>query len=467
MMIFPRKLFHSTIFRLTLLNAAFFCISIIAILTFVYFATVREMESQIKHRITIQITQAQSVYKARGLEELKKQISEFIEEDDEGLFIYVLVDKQGKTIIGNMESWPEDFEYSENWLMFDLESRNASEAPHILARDVTFPDGTRLLVGYSLKGPERAKKTMFDVVCASILLAFIITGFGGTMFSGVIRRRLEKVNQICSQVIGGNLDVKVPLTGGADEFDHLASNVNTMLARIAELVNGLKQASDNIAHDLRTPLNRHRIRMEGILNHPLEPNKINENIKAGIEEVDMIVETLNSILRISQAQAGVASGHFVTFDLSMVMTSVIEFYEEFASQKHIAMQSSIPTGIFAYGDKPLITQSIANLIDNAIKYTPKGGSISVALAQYEQFIECIVADNGPGIPADFYDKVKERFFRMEESRTSAGTGLGLSLVDAVAKLHRGELLLQDNNPGLKATLRLAIVASQDSAPPAA
>jgi signal transduction histidine kinase len=449
-----RKQLQSTIFRLTLLYAAFFCVSVIALLTFVYFATVREMESQIKHRVTAQMNQVQMAFNTHGIEEVKKQVSEFLEEEDEGLSLYLLVDAQGKELAGNMESWPEDVEYSESWLLFDIESKNENNSVHVLARDASLTGGYRLLVGYSLQGPDRAKKVVLDVVLASIVLTFLITALGGAFFSGVIKRRLERVNQICAQVIGGNLDVTVPVTGGGDEFDHLAANVNAMLHRIAELVNGLKQTSDNIAHDLRTPLGRHRIRLEGLVNHPPRLSLMHEHIKAGIEEVDMIVETLNSILRISQAQSGVASGHFITFDLSSVVIDVVEFYAEFAEQKDIAMQDSIPLGIKITGDKPLLTQAIANLIDNAIKYTPAGGSITVTLEQREHAIECVVADNGPGIPPEYYGKVKERFFRLEASRTSPGTGLGLSLVDAVASLHHGELVFEDNQPGLKVTLRL-------------
>lgn len=450
-----RKLLNSTIFRLTVLYASFFCVSTTLILMFVYFATVNEIEDRIKHRISVQMTQAQTVFRQRGAEGLKKLTAEFMEDDDEGVFIYILVSGDGKVLAGNMENWPEDVEYKDNWLMFDIESKTDESGIHVIALDKAFAGGYKYLVGCSLKEPDRTKKIIFDVVLASIMLALVITAFGGAMFSSVIRRRLEEVNRICSQVIGGNLDVKVPVSGSDDEFDHLSSNVNTMLSRIVELVNGLRQTSDNIAHDLRTPLNRHRIRLEGLLGHEPESSKTHENIKGGIEEVDSIVETLNSILRISQAQSGVASGHFITFDMSLMMTNVTEFYEEFALQKNIEMHTDIPPDIATTGDKPLITQAIANLIDNAIKYTPTGGTIHVTLAKKESYVECVVADNGAGIPPALYDKVKERFFRLEESRTSPGTGLGLSLVDAVAKLHRGELVFEDNKPGLKAILKLA------------
>lgn len=445
-----RKLLNSTIFRLTLLYAAFFSVSIIFILTFVYLATVREIENQIKHRINVELNQQQVVFNTHGIEGVKKEAAQFMEDDDEALLIYLLEDKDGKILVGNMESWPQDIERDENWLMFDIESHNEANGVHVLARDKTFATGARVLIGYSLKGPDRTQKIMFDVVSASIVLAFVITAFGGAMFSGVIRRKLELVNHICRQVIAGNLNVKVPVMGSEDEFDHLSSNVNAMLSRIVELVNGLRHTSDNIAHDLRTPLNRHRIRLEGMVKHPPEKREMLENIKGGIEEIDVIVETLNSILRISQAQSGVTSGHIVAFDLSAIAIDVVEFYAEFAEQKNITMESDVPSGLMVTGDKPLITQAIANLIDNAIKYTHPGGKISVTFNRSGPYIECIVADNGPGIPPTLYDKVKERFFRMEESRTSPGTGLGLSLVDAVAKLHRGELTFADNLPGLKA-----------------
>lgn len=308
------KVLHSTIFRLTLLYTAFFCVSFLLLLTFVYFATVGEIENEIKHRITSEMNEAKTEFTLHGVEALEKQIGEFLEDEDEGLAIYLLVDAQNKVLAGNMEAWPEDVEYKENWLMFAIESRREENGVHVLAREASLAHGYRLLVGYSLRGPDRTRKVMLDVVYASFIIAFFVTGLSGTIFSGVIRRRLERVNQICAQVISGNLDVVVPLTGGADEFDHLASNVNAMLARIATLVKGLRQTSDNIAHDLRTPLARHRNRLEGIITHSLQGARIQEYIKAGIDEVDGIVETLNSILRISQAQSGVASGHFVAFE---------------------------------------------------------------------------------------------------------------------------------------------------------
>lgn len=450
------RILQSTLFRLALLYAGLFCVSICILLTFVYFSITSEMEDQIKHRITAQINAAAASYRQSGVEEVKKQISEFIEQEDEGLAISMLVDAQGKLVAGNLETWPEIIEYSGKWLLFDIESSRGEDYVHILASDTVLPEGYRLLMGYSLLGPNRTKQTVLDVVSITVALSLLFTALGSITFSRIIKRRLGSVNQICTQVIEGNLDVAVPVTGGADEFDKLADNVNLMLSRIAELVKGLQQTSDNIAHDLRTPLNRHRIRLEGLIAHPPAQGQWQEQLKAGMEEVDSIVETLNSLLRISQAQSGVASGHFVTFDIALAVSDVVDFYAELAEQKNISVQQHIHASLMVTGDKPMLTQAIANLMDNAIKYTPAGGRVAISLTKQDRLMICEVGDNGSGIPADYREKVKERFFRMEASRTSPGTGLGLSLAEAVAKLHRGTLALEDNKPGLKVILSLPI-----------
>lgn len=453
------RILQSTLFRIALLYAGFFCLSVSILLSFVYFSIVREMEDQIKHRITAQINTAVSIYKSKGLEELKQQLSEFVEEEDEGLAISLLVDAKGKALAGNMESWPEEIEYSQKWLLFNIESSRGDDYVHVLAKDTELTNGYKLLMGYSLHGPNRTKQIVLDVVSISVLLAFIFTVVGSTLFSRIIKRRLERVNQICTQVMEGNFDVSLPLTGGADEFDQLSDNVNRMLARIADLVKGLQQTSDNIAHDLRTPLNRHRIRLEGLANHEPDSKQWKKSLKQSMEEIDTIVETLNSILRISQAQSGVASGHFVTFDIAAAVNDVMDFYAELAEQKQIIVEAELPDALMVTGDKPLLTQAIANLLDNAIKYTPRGGTVGIQLKQHERYMQCCVSDSGSGIPEAYFEKVKERFFRLEESRTSPGTGLGLSLADAVARLHRGTLSFENNTPGLKVWLKLPIIAA--------
>lgn len=453
------RIFRSTLFRLTLLYSVFFCFSVSMLLGFVYFSIVQEMEGQIKHRITAQMNSSVATFKNFGLEGVKRQLTEFIEEEDEGLAISLLVDDKGKMLAGNLEQWPEGIEQSEQWLLFDIEGSSAGTDVHIIAKDAVLAGGYRLLMGYSLRGPNHTKQIVLDVMSVSVVIALLFTIAGSALFSRIIKRRLERVNAVCRQVIEGHLDVTAPTSGSADEFDNLADNVNRMLLRIAELVKGLQQTSDNIAHDLRTPLNRHRIRLEGLSAHAPNPAQWQQQLKLGMDEVDMIVETLNSILRISQAQSGVASGHMVQFDFAASVSDVVDFYTDLAEQRRMEVTQEIPESLLVTGDKPMLTQAIANLVDNAIKYTPPGGKITIHLSHQDKMVICKVSDNGMGVPEEFREKVKERFFRMEQSRTSPGTGLGLSLADAVARLHRGTMTLEDNAPGLCVTLSLPIADS--------
>lgn len=453
------KFLNSTTFRIALFYGIFFCVTVSGLLAFVYFATVREMEDQIKHRITAQMNAAVHVYNTRGIEALKSQLAEYIDEEVEGLAINLLEDDNNDPIAGNLETWPEEVTHSGEWILFDIEANRelGLEYVNILAQEYVLSNKYRMLMGYSLRGPNRAKEIVLSVVKLSVLLSLFFTLLGSALLSSAIRRKLGKVNTICKQVISGNLEVSVPQTHSADEFDKLTDNVNSMLQRIAELVKGLQQTSDNIAHDLRTPLNRHRIRLEKLLTHPKQ-HALEEQIRHSMEEIDSIVDTLNSLLRISQAQSGVTSGHFTVFNLSDSIGDVIDFYAAFAEEKAIILHQNIPASLNVNADKPMLTQSIANLLDNAIKYTPDQGVVSITLTSAGNTVVCSIADNGTGVPTEFREKIKERFFRMEASRTSKGTGLGLSLVEAVAKLHRGTLMLEDNNPGLKATLTLPIVA---------
>lgn len=451
-----RNYLRSTLLRIALITGLFFCISFSALLGFVYFATVKEMEQQIQYRITAQIQAAGKTFREHGLEELKNQLDDFVNEEDQGLVITLLINEKGEELAGNLESWPEDVEYSGDWMLFGIESSRGLDYVNIMARNELLPNHYKLLIGYSLRGPHRTKQVILEVSKYSVLLSLFLTVIGSVMLSRVIRQRLSVVNAVCRQVMTGNLNVSVTDSGSHDAFDQLAHNVNAMLQRIAELVKGLQHTSDNIAHDLRTPLNRHRIRLDTLLKQAAPENA--DALRQSIEEVDTILDTLNSLLRISQAEAGVSPSSRTDFDLAESVRNVVDFYSSFAEEKSIGIITRIDAPQRVTGDKALLTQSIANLLDNAIKYTPENGTVSVSLRRDGTTVLCIITDNGVGIPAAYRDKVRERFFRMEASRSSPGTGLGLSLVEAVARLHKGTLTLEDNNPGLKTTLLLPIAA---------
>ena len=263
--------------------------------------------------------------------------------------------------------------------------------------------------------------------------------------------RLDSVTTPTHEIMEGDLSRRVPVTGSGDEFDTLATNLNGMLERIERLMHGLREVTDSVAHDLRTPLNRLRNRLEGTLMRMSESPQSAE-IEAAVAETDRLIGTFNALLLIAEAEAGAVREAMAMVDMRVIVEGVAELYEPVAEEKGIKFELAPSGAVQIEGNKSLISQALANLIDNAIKYTPPGGHVRVAVEETSEGAALSVSDNGPGIPDADRGRVLDRFVRLEASRNSPGTGLGLSLVAAVARLHDAELELADNAPGLKATL---------------
>jgi signal transduction histidine kinase len=276
---------------------------------------------------------------------------------------------------------------------------------------------------------------------------------GGALMSRNMLARLDSINRATGEIIAGDFSRRVPVSGGGDEYDSLAANLNRMLERIERLMKGLREVTDSVAHDLRTPLNRLRNRLEEALGHLNAEGADATGIEAAIAETDSLIGTFNALLLIAEADAGVARGAMSPIDLTSVAVDVAELYAPLAEERNVILRP-LPAGVtMIEGNRSLIAQALANLVDNAIKYTPPGGSVTITPAASHAGVELTVADTGQGIAASERSRVVERFVRLEASRNSPGTGLGLSLVAAVAHFHNAQLLLDDNKPGLKATIR--------------
>jgi signal transduction histidine kinase len=253
--------------------------------------------------------------------------------------------------------------------------------------------------------------------------------------------------------MGGDLSRRVPIGDAHDEFDALAENLNAMLDRIERLMKGVREVTDSVAHDLRTPLNRLRNRLEATLRH-LEPASAETlEIEAAVAETDSLITTFNALLLIAEADAGVTRGEMAPIDLSAIAADMAELYAPLAEEKGVNLEIAPSGTTMIDGNRSLISQALANLVDNAIKYTPAGGKVTVTASGTPLGVELRVVDTGPGIPPAERARVVERFVRLEASRNSPGTGLGLSLVAAVARLHDAKLQLEDNAPGLRAIIR--------------
>jgi signal transduction histidine kinase len=285
-------------------------------------------------------------------------------------------------------------------------------------------------------------------------LILLLGLLGGGLMSQNMLARLDTINRTSGEIIAGDLTRRVPLTGSGDEFDALAENLNRMLDRIERLMKGLREVTDSVAHDLRTPLNRLRNRLEESVARLNAAGAQASEIERAIAETDQIIATFNALLLIAETDAGTTRVGMTELDLTSVAADVAELYEPLAEERRMSLRLVPASAIAIEGNRSLIAQALANLVDNAIKYTPEGGKVSIRIASGADGVDLSVADSGPGIPAEDRVRVVERFVRLEASRNSPGTGLGLSLVAAVAHFHNAQLVLEDNVPtGLKAILR--------------
>ena len=293
-------------------------------------------------------------------------------------------------------------------------------------------------------------------VSGVLTLGGLIAGFA---VSRVALKRIETVNAAARSIMAGDMTRRIAVTGAGDEFDVLATNLNAMLERIEALMSGLREVSDNIAHDLKTPLSRLRNSAEAALRET-GADAYREGLEHTIEKADELIKTFNSLLLVARLEAGALEENAQRFDVGRTVRDVAELYEPVADERGMGLAVNVQSGPQLTGNEQLVVQAVANLIENAIKYSGKpgnagsGAAISIDLAELPDAIEIAVADNGPGIAPEDRRRVLQRFVRLEKSRTEPGTGLGLSLVQAVARLHGGAVRLEDNHPGLRVVLTL-------------
>jgi signal transduction histidine kinase len=311
-------------------------------------------------------------------------------------------------------------------------------------------DNIKLLVGRDIRSSQHFRAQLIKSLELGLAFTAALGLIGGFVFSRTIMRRIESISRTCRRIMSGDLSQRVPVTRSSDELGQLSTSINAMLDQIERLMRGMQQVSDNVAHDLRTPLTRLRSRLESMARRVQDPAN-RDTIEGAIADADSLLGTFNALLRIARAEAG-SQKTFVDLDLGLIAEDVADLYGALAEEKGLGFVVDIRPGLRARGDRNLVAQALANLVDNAIKYTD-AGSVTLSLTERDKRPLFVVADTGPGIPDEFKGKVVERLFRLESSRTSPGSGLGLSLVAAVAKSHNLELVLLDNHPGLRVELR--------------
>lgn len=362
--------------------------------------------------------------------------------------VYLLADAERMPMAGNINRWPDEIEPDEEgWIEFDLTGVPGGPDP-IRAR-IYRPGGQfYLLIGRNVAAQRSFTQLIVGALGWGLLLTAGLAIAGGVATARLIARRLERINATAREVMAGDLRQRVPRRGANDQFDRLADNLNRMLDRIENLMAGVRQVSDNIAHDLRTPLTRLRWRLER-LREAHDPELLDE----AMQEADGLLQTFHALLRIAEVESG-SRRRFATVDLPALVHDVGELYDPVAADNDQTLTVEADGGIETRGDRDVLFQALTNMVDNAVKYTPAGGRITLSVRRLAAGVELCVADTGPGIPEDKRGAVLKRFVRLEASRGSPGSGLGLSLVAAVAQLHDGEVILEDNEPGLRVRLIL-------------
>src|SRR5262244_1872758 len=466
------KLLRTTAFKLTLVYLTIFVL--FAGIVLVYFAwnTRRLINEQITQTVDAEIVSLQDEYDIGGIRRLIFTLDARARRPDS--YLYLLTTAAGEGLAGNVGSLTAGALERSGWTETayrKLEDLEQTEH-HALVKIVQLSGGFRMLVGRDLEERDR----MHDVVISAgrwSLAIVVILGIAGGLF--VMRRVLQRVDAMTATtqtIMAGDLSGRLPIAGTGDELDRLAGNLNAMLERIEALMRGLKEVSDNIAHDLKTPLTRLRNRCEEALRTAEDEAQYRAALEGTIDESDALIGTFNALLMIARAESGQARDGMSEFDAAEIARGVGELYEPVADDKGIHLKVEAPAAAPVHGNRELVSQALANLVDNAIKYgASDGGRVNGADAEIVvtavgegDRILLAVADSGRGIPAADRGRAVERFVRLEQSRSQPGSGLGLSLASAVARLHGGELKLEDNHPGLKTVISLPRAGS---APPAA
>jgi signal transduction histidine kinase len=447
------RLLRTQAFRIVLVYVVLFALSVAALLFFTYWNTRRTLDEQTDQIIAAEITGLSEQYQRLGLRGLAETVIN--RSQHAGLSIYVLADQDHHILAGNLNSWPTLTPNPGDFVEFDFE-RDVNRVPDVRrARGKLFPlqDNLQLLVAQDVSDRDQTQRMFTTTLPWTVVLILVMGLAGGALLSRNMLRKLDNINRIAGDIVAGHLTRRIPVSNAYDEFDALSENLNRMLDRIERLMKGMREVTDSVAHDLRTPLNRLRNRLEESLARLTAAGQDAGEIERAIAETDQLIGTFNALLLIAETDAGTGRGSMAPLDLASVAADVGELYEPLAEEKHVAL-ILVKTGeMLVEGNRSLVSQALANLVDNAIKYTPPGGRVVIRPSLGFGGVDLTVADSGPGIPAHERGRVTERFVRLEASRNSPGTGLGLSLVAAVAHFHDAQLLLEDNEPGLRATLR--------------
>jgi signal transduction histidine kinase len=441
---------RTTTFLLTLRYMVLFFVSVTILVGVFNWVAVGYVEQEADAALDAEISGLREQLMQRGLTGLAQVVAARSTANPNGDTLYLIADNKFQRLAGNLPVWPEIIQLDESRVSFQYTEADGEVVP-VRARLMLPQEDLRMIVGRKVRALDQLSKlfdrTLFWGLGVTLALALI----GGLLMSENVLRRVSEFNATSRRIMDGDLSQRMTTRGTGDEFDELARNLNAMMDQIENLMIGIQHISDNIAHDLRTPLTRLRNRLEEMRIEPADTQA--DEIDACLEDADGLLSTFASLLSIARIESGTYETSREPVELSRLVRDAYDLYKALADDKSIELSCDALDDISVPGDRNLLFQAMTNLLDNAIKYTPSGGEVAITLRREGDRPVLSVSDSGPGIPADMRDKVLGRFFRLDESRSAPGAGLGLSLVLAVAQRHEIELELDDNAPGLIIRMR--------------
>ncbi len=448
-------LWRSAGLRLAAVYAALFALSALALVIFLWWATAGLLDRQVEAAIRADAQGLSEQWQGGGVPALQSTIEDRLAENVDDDAIYLLVDSHLHPLAGNLARWPALV--TEPDQSYELRIERAGIVSMARVRRFDLPDGDRLLVGRDVEQRRPLRTLLTSALLWSMLLLVVLGTVGGLVMQRLFRRMIANVSSTAAAIAQGDLSRRVRVSGLGDEFDRLAEVINDMLDRIARLMDGVRQVSNSIAHDLRTPIARARARLEDAGMHATGPEELHAAVERAVMDLDRVSAVFDALLRIAEIEAGARRSAFAKLDAAALVSDLAELYTAVAEERGTTLVLTAPTPLPVNGDRELIQQALANLLDNAIKFSPAGGVIRLAATVQGDAVTIVVSDQGPGIPEADRARATERFFRGEAARQTPGSGLGLALVEAVAQLHGGSLRLEDAEPGLRAVLTLPSV----------
>jgi signal transduction histidine kinase len=445
------KTLHSSTFRLALICIGIFGTAVVALFVYVCWSTGSYVRGRSDHAIKTELAILQKAYASAGRSGLITTITQRIADERLEGGVYLLTDPSFAPLAGNLEGWPSSLKGSNGWDNFSAREWNpdAAHRPLLRATFETLADGTHLLVGKEIDDLDEFVEKISTALALGISLVFVLAGVAGVSVTRRTVGRIETINMISRAIMQSGLTQRIPLRGTRDEWDELAANLNSMLDRIEALVGEVKQFTDNVAHDLRTPLTRMRGRLEKAYNCRRDGDCDQSLIGDTLVDLDGVLGMFSSLTRISQIEANDRTAAFRTVDLAEIAREVVELFDAAAEDKGGHLDAVGDQRALVTGDRDLLFDAVANLVDNAIKHGREAGRVTVEVGESNGDTVISVADDGPGIPVDKCQHVFKRFYRLERSRRTPGNGLGLSLVAAVARLHGARIEMLDKEPGLE------------------